>query len=81
MSQSYWRQKSAEVIAAVLSDHPGVSGKERMDLLRDAYPFGQKANWPYTIWRQEVRYHLGIVARPHRKRPHDSVPSEQDMLF
>lgn len=35
-------------------------------LLREAYPFGERAHWPYTVWLREVRRALGVEATPRR---------------
>lgn len=84
MVLSYWRQRAAEVITAVLADHPNAGAKERMDLLREAYPFGIKQYHPYKIWRSQVRLQLGIdKPKPRKARPsaRDPVPPEQGTLF
>lgn len=65
---SVWRRKAREVISRVLEDHavtfpaslPIETQKELLALLRDAYPFGDKRNWPYIVWRQEVRTTFGL---------------------
>ena len=50
-----WRAAAVRTISAVIQD----VGLEDMDILRAAlfraYPFGERARYPYRVWRQEVR--------------------------
>lgn len=60
------RAKAARVIREVMQAHPELHGPALMDLLRAAYPFGEKMEGlPYRRWRQEVQAALGV---PRRKR-------------
>ena len=73
---SAWRQKAKAVIAEVLASHcvlipsslPIETQKELLGYIRDAYPFGQKCHWPYTVWRQEVRKTFGLSPGYQRRR-------------
>lgn len=55
-SESRWRTRSREVIAAVLLSVPhDAPPKQVRSILRGVYPFGQRENQPYRIWCEEVR--------------------------
>jgi hypothetical protein len=75
---SYWRQKSRAVIEAALAEGraKGLEGKALERHVSDAYPFGERLNWPYQIWLNEfallVRGRLKPMSRPkveHRPGP------------
>lgn len=79
-----WREEAAPIIRAVIAAHPGATRKEIMQALVRAYPFGPKRDYPYKIWRLEIRLQLGIDTRKLRNvRPsqRDPVPPEQGALF
>lgn len=50
-----WRQRAAPVIAEVIHrvgfDDPARLKRE----LRDAYPFGDRENYPYKVWLDEIK--------------------------
>ena len=50
---SHWRTISARIIAAVLAEHPDDTPEQRK-ALRNAYPFGERAHYPYKIWLSEI---------------------------
>jgi hypothetical protein len=54
-----WRQRSAEVIANVIRENPTLTGQPLRKAISDAYPFGQKSNYPYTAWLAAVEDALG----------------------
>jgi hypothetical protein len=70
-----WRDRSKEVIWKVIREHPDASPPELKTLLREAYPFGVRRNWPYKVWCDEVRKALGIDARRERNPLIDLVMS------
>ena len=57
---SRWREISDEVIISVMSENQDLKGKDLRKKIREAYPFGERANWPYKMWLKRVRIHLGI---------------------
>jgi hypothetical protein len=70
MAGSYWREKARPVIAGVIAKVGTADPARLARELRAAYPFGEKAQHPYRIWRDEVRRQLaGAPAGP--------APSEQ----
>jgi hypothetical protein len=55
-----WREKSERVIRQTLASLPaGASLKDRRAALRAAYPFGERAQFPYKMWLKCVRQALG----------------------
>ena len=64
-----WRQLAAPIIAKVLSQYPE-DCPERRKALREAYPFGPRAHWPYKAWLAEVAHQTG-----RRKPKAGNVPN------
>lgn len=62
-THSRWRQESRRVIETTLADlartEPAADNRRKRAVLRDAYPFGERAMHPYKCWCQEVRLALG----------------------
>jgi hypothetical protein len=67
MSASYWRDRSAPIIAAVLAEHKDSDDKTRRAALRAAYPFGPRLHHPYKIWCDEICKQLGRPASIEQK--------------
>lgn len=71
MLRSYWRQKAREIILRALADLPAdATTKEKAKAVRDAYPFGERARWPYKIWLCEVQTHVYGRGPAQRRREH-----------
>ncbi len=67
MSESQWRQRSAIVIASVLSTlPPSATLKDKRNAIRAAYPFGQRRFHPYKMWLKEVNAALSPQEKKHR---------------
>ena len=58
-----WRSIGAPIIAQVIEQHRGESEKEVRKALREAYPWGERAMWPYKVWCSEVNRQL-LALRP-----------------
>jgi hypothetical protein len=54
-----WRDHAGPIIAAVLVETVGQPETVIRKALRDAYPFGERAWWPYKVWCDEVRRQRG----------------------
>lgn len=52
---SRWRLSASPIIARVLEEMKGKPDKEIREALRLAYPFGEKAMYPYKVWLDEIR--------------------------
>tara|TARA_R100000700_G_scaffold5572_1_gene8947 strand:- start:150 stop:377 length:228 start_codon:yes stop_codon:yes gene_type:complete len=50
-----WREHCAPIIREIISE----TGKHDMKLLRkklrEAYPYGERAYWPYKVWLSEIK--------------------------
>lgn len=66
---STWRERAAPIIANELALHKNSSEQELRRALREAYPFGERAMWPYKVWLDEIRRQRGLKAK---KRDKDS---------
>lgn len=56
MAESQWRTRSRQVIARVMASIPAdATLPQARRLLREAYPFGERAMHPYKIWCNEQR--------------------------
>lgn len=54
-----WSERARETIAQVDAVLPPDAGfAERRKAIRDAYPFGERAYWPYKAWCKAVRAYL-----------------------
>lgn len=60
---SEWRQRAAPIIAQVLAENQGKKPMEIRAALREAYPFGPKAYWPYKVWLDEIQRQTGKKKR------------------
>lgn len=60
------REFYAPIIAAVLRKHP-TDTRERRKALRDAYPAGERAHWPYKVWLDEIARQTGRKPAPKAK--------------
>ncbi len=52
---SPYRLKAQQVIADVVAANPGADNKTLRKRMSKAYPFGERAHWPYVVWCNCVR--------------------------
>lgn len=52
---SRWRERCAPIIRRVLLETRAFPWADRKRALRQAYPWGPRAAWPYKVWCSEVR--------------------------
>ncbi len=57
--KSQWRAIARPIIADVINDVGLDDEKKLKRELRDAYPFGERANHPYKIWLDEIKIQTG----------------------
>ena len=57
------RDRYRPIIARVLDETRGGTESEIRKALRDAFPSGERAYWPYKVWLDEIRVQRG------KKRP------------
>lgn len=55
MIESRWRLYARPIIAHVLEETQGQSEANIRKALKNAYPFGERAMYPYTVWRSEIK--------------------------
>lgn len=69
---SKWKQDSFIVIEQALRHGVarGLSGKELVQHVDDAYPFGERRNHPFQCWRAVRREMLGNLLPDGKGRPH-----------
>ena len=77
MADSDWRAYSGQVIAQVTNE-VGMTNPDALEkAIRAAYPFGERAHWPYKVWLEEVRRHMAVV----RDLKGVGLPRETGPLF
>jgi len=65
--RSEWYTGAMRVLTAL--DIPdGATRTEVRRLIRDAYPFGERENWPYRKWCEAVKDFQHARARGYRPR-------------
>ncbi len=61
-----WRDISLRVIAETIQ-RVGTDDLAALQVaLREAYPFGERAYWPYKVWLREQRAALAALAPPRQ---------------
>ena len=64
MASATWRERAARVIAETLAALPKDADERTCKkALRDAYPFGERESYPYTVWCDEMRRSLALRFR------------------
>ncbi len=64
-----WSARSREVIGQVHSSLPATATfKERKAALKEVYPFGERAMWPYKAWCKAQADYLRRYAPVDSKR-------------
>ena len=84
-----WRETARGVVMDVLRRTKSEPEKAIQAALTAAYPFDQRANWPYKIWLDEVARQRGTWKKPKpRKKKWQPTPTpapgptdEQPALF
>jgi len=55
----YWREMARPIINTVINEVGFKDEKALRKALREAYPFGQRKNWPYKVWLDEISIQTG----------------------
>lgn len=74
-----WREHYAPIITAVLKAHPEDT-PERRKALRDAYPAGERAHWPYKVWLDEVALQTGKKTRTRSRNGKQPVEGQGSLI-
>lgn len=79
---SHWRQKSQQVIQAVIDQNHGLELTELRKKISAAYPFGEREYHPYKIWLDQVNVQLGTKKlKPQRVEVREvKVPIEMPLF-
>lgn len=65
MSAAYWRSESIAAIKEALASLPAdADEKAKRKAISAAYPFGERALYPYKIWLEEVRKYFVVPVNP-----------------
>jgi hypothetical protein len=78
MSNLTWREAARSVIAPIEREYSDKPLSELKTALRDAYPFGERAYFPYTVWCQEQR--LAIARHPAGQAAQTEAATTEGML-
>ena len=70
-----WRQSASPIISRVIREHGTEDMKALRAALRAAYPFGERAYWPYKVWCDEVRSQLGLKKKAKKVEDGEPLPS------
>ena len=67
--ESKWRKIAKGIISEVLADR--LPPKAERKALTQAYPFGERARWPYKVWLDEIKRQKGLkrTLYAHRIKP------------
>ena len=73
-----WRDIARPIISKVLAENRGLDDVAIGKALRDAYPFGERARYPYKIWLDEIKVQLKKKSFGRNTKP---VNPDQTSLF
>lgn len=74
-----WRDACAPIIEDVLA-RTLAGTPERRKALRDAYPFGERAMWPYKVWLDEIARQTGRKPRYPQGVPVPDAPGQMRLV-
>ena len=63
-----WRDACRPIIERTIAQHGTDDMSALRRALREAYPWGSRNRWPYTVWCDEVRRQLGLNADRQRRQ-------------
>lgn len=82
MKESRWRLAARKAIQKAIAENADKSAKEISKAIRDAYPFGERARYPYKIWLDEVKAQTRIQSAQYRqplRKPGPADPNQAVM--
>ncbi len=76
---SCWSEKAAKTIYEAMASGAklGLQGKALEKHVSAAYPFGERAMWPYKQWLKE----FNRIVRKKGKNPPSKKPAHNQMTF
>lgn len=79
-----WRDRAKPIIRRVLTATQGQSEVEIKRALFHAYPFGERAMYPYKIWLDEIKTQRGFkykkISPIDTKKPVEPIPGQRTMF-
>jgi hypothetical protein len=79
MSNQTWRDAARSVIAPIEREYRDKPLAELKTALREAYPFGQRAYFPYKVWCEEQR--KAIARHPESLPQGPEYEIQEGLLF
>jgi len=79
-NNSHWRDACRPIIARVIAKNPNADEKELRRLISLAYPFGERARYPYKVFLSEVKLQLGKSKRMWSKKQEPPDPNQLVLL-
>lgn len=64
-----WRDDCRPIIREVLERTKGLTEREILKALSDAYPYGERKRHPYKIWLNEIKVQRGLIRSKTFKNP------------
>lgn len=83
MKESRWRIAARRAIQKAIAESAGKSDKEIRKAISDAYPFGERARYPYKIWLDEVKAQTRTQRAQYRqrlKKPETEYPRQEKLI-
>ena len=80
----HWRQRARSVIEPIWEMHGMKDTPEFRKAVRDAYPFGERAMYPYQVWLDEIKVITGkrkFNERTPKAKRIENTPKEQMKLW
>lgn len=56
-----WRERARPLVVAIWRQVAEKPSRDQRRAFREGYPWGERAMWPYKVWRSEVRRVLGLT--------------------
>ena len=80
-TKSQWRKYANGVIVRIIKQNPKADLFQLKKLIREAYPFGERAMHPYKIWCSEVYNCLVQAGKMDRKQiPNEHSPNQTELF-
>ena len=74
MARGRWRPLAEKAVLEVVAAYDGSDERELRRLVSEAYPFGERKHWPYTVWLDVVAKE--VAAWKRRTLPVTGEPDE-----
>lgn len=68
-----WREHASPIISKIIADNKGKTPKEIKKALFDAYPYGERARYPYKIWCDEIKVQMKTKVSNLKPQPENQI--------